>query len=534
MENHNNALTVLNSMLFKLVDIEFIRLDSGWKMKRDFPASYKLLLIAGGKGQVDMDGVRYRVSRSQCFLAVCTPTAVVYAEPDTDQQLQCYQIDFDVIATLRQPRAHHRSHEDRLPFPYQMDLYTGSHLALLQLAETLYMNRYHEEELDIFKNDITFRELLYRILSSGNSVQRKADTRKAIDRTIEFMAQTYPKDTITLARLADIAGLSPAYYSYLFKREVGKSPIEYLTDLRIKRAKELVFHPNEQLKRVAMSIGFKDEHYFSRRFKQRVGLSPMAFIKRGLDKIVSLSCPYTNHLRALSTVPYVSDLDEVELEASYTKELLAAKPDAIICHDLLDEKAREQLKKIAPTIVIPWMSMDWQEQFRMISRILGKEKDSEDWMIKHEEKVERARGKIKENIVAEETVAIYRVYQRELSVFGARNIGHVFYRSLKLNPPLSVKKEMETGKMGTIFNSSLISLETLAEHAADRILIMVYDDAVSKEHFDGIRKTPLWRDLRAVRNNQVHFIRNELWGMYDPLSIDAQLDEAVKLLTQSS
>ncbi|MDF2649696.1 MAG: putative transcriptional regulator [Paenibacillus sp.] len=481
-----------------------------------------------------MNGDRYRLNRGQCFLAACIPTAIVYAEPDTGEQLQCYQIAFDVIADLRQPGVDNRRHEEWLSIPFRTDLYTGSHHVLLQLAETLFLNRYRQEELGIFKNDITFRELLYLILSNGSSEQKKADTTKAIDRTIAYMEKAYPKDNITLATLADIAGLSPAYYSHLFKKEVGKSPIDYLTEQRINRAKERLFLPNEPLKTVAMRIGFKDEHYFSRRFKQYVGFSPTAFVKRGVDKIVSLAYPYTNHLLALRTVPYVSDLDDAELGESNMKELREANPDAIICHDLLDAKVREQLKKIAPTIIIPWMDMDWQEHFRMISRIIGKEKDSEDWINMHEEKVERARGKIKGNVGLEETVAIYRVFGRELCVFGARNIGHVFYRSLNLTPPESVKREMGTGKMGTIFNSSIISVEALTDHAADRIVIIVFDDAVSKEHFDEIRKSPLWSNLRAVKNNKVYYIRNELWGMYDPLSIDAQLDEAVKLLTQSS
>lgn len=50
MEDHENALSSLNSMLFKLAEIEYIRLDSGWKMKRDFTASHVLLLIAGRGG----------------------------------------------------------------------------------------------------------------------------------------------------------------------------------------------------------------------------------------------------------------------------------------------------------------------------------------------------------------------------------------------------------------------------------------------------------------------------------------------------
>jgi YesN/AraC family two-component response regulator len=58
---------------------------------------------------------------------------------------------------------------------------------------------------------------------------------------------------------------------------VGYSPIEYLTHLRIDRAKELLAHSDIRIKEVSQSVGYEDELYFSRIFKKIAGVSPTQF-----------------------------------------------------------------------------------------------------------------------------------------------------------------------------------------------------------------------------------------------------------------
>ncbi len=79
---------------------------------------------------------------------------------------------------------------------------------------------------------------------------------------------THYKEAITRETLASLAGLSPSHFSHVFKRRTGKSPIEYLTDIRIRRAKELLVTSNKCLKEIAETVGYRDEFYFSRMFKE--------------------------------------------------------------------------------------------------------------------------------------------------------------------------------------------------------------------------------------------------------------------------
>jgi YesN/AraC family two-component response regulator len=82
---------------------------------------------------------------------------------------------------------------------------------------------------------------------------------------------------LTLADLAAVVGLQPTYFSNLFTRSMGVGPIAYINRRRIERAKPLLWHTPQPLASVAGTVGFCDEYYFARVFKQITGLTPGRF-----------------------------------------------------------------------------------------------------------------------------------------------------------------------------------------------------------------------------------------------------------------
>ncbi|MEN8904373.1 MAG: helix-turn-helix transcriptional regulator, partial [Clostridiales bacterium] len=85
------------------------------------------------------------------------------------------------------------------------------------------------------------------------------------------------KDQITLNQVAEHIYLSPYYMSRLFKKELGKNFSEYLIEVRIKKAKELLKDVRYKIYEIAYMVGIKDAHYFSRIFKKYVFLSPSEY-----------------------------------------------------------------------------------------------------------------------------------------------------------------------------------------------------------------------------------------------------------------
>ena len=71
--------------------------------------------------------------------------------------------------------------------------------------------------------------------------------------------------------------ISPYYFSKLFKEETDQTFVEYLTGLRVEKAKEMLISPAASIKEVCMAVGYSDPNYFSRIFKKVTGRTPTEY-----------------------------------------------------------------------------------------------------------------------------------------------------------------------------------------------------------------------------------------------------------------
>ncbi len=113
--------------------------------------------------------------------------------------------------------------------------------------------------------------------------QKMQDER--VDLSVEiFEAVRYIEENLTqrltLNQVASSINLSPNYLSSLFKKELGVGFVDYITEKRVERAKELLENTGLRTYEVAQQAGFVDESYFSKTFKRITGKRPSAFRKR--------------------------------------------------------------------------------------------------------------------------------------------------------------------------------------------------------------------------------------------------------------
>ncbi len=99
-----------------------------------------------------------------------------------------------------------------------------------------------------------------------------------VEKTIKFIKNNY-RGKITLQTLADKVFLSPYYFSRIFKKSMGYSPIQYVNITRIQRAKELLKESDITISEISEKLGFFDVFYFSSLFKRIEGLSPLQYRK---------------------------------------------------------------------------------------------------------------------------------------------------------------------------------------------------------------------------------------------------------------
>jgi two-component system response regulator YesN len=86
-------------------------------------------------------------------------------------------------------------------------------------------------------------------------------------------------EPLSLERLSEMYGLSPGYFSRLFKEYVGESFVDHLTSCRLNVAKQMI-RTGMKIREAAEVTGFSDYSYFSRVFRNSVGLSPRDFQKK--------------------------------------------------------------------------------------------------------------------------------------------------------------------------------------------------------------------------------------------------------------
>jgi AraC-like DNA-binding protein len=112
--------------------------------------------------------------------------------------------------------------------------------------------------------------------------QRKS-RRDALSRVLRYCRDHLDR-RIALADAAAAAELSPNYLAHLLKKETGKGFVELLTERRMEKARELLAHTQTRIGEIAAAVGFDDEAYFARRFRQCVGQSPRDYRRAGTDR----------------------------------------------------------------------------------------------------------------------------------------------------------------------------------------------------------------------------------------------------------
>ncbi|SEO00318.1 two-component system, response regulator YesN [Amphibacillus marinus] len=145
------------------------------------------------------------------------------------------------------------------------------------------------DEMDIKMTwaSVTFQSQSYQQLSrelglylsqlKGNHARYIQSMERDSMHQIKHYIMQFSHEDISLDLLADKMGLSPIYISKMFKEKLGINYIEFLTECRIEKAKQLLADPEKSIKAITFDIGYHDPNYFSKVFKRQTGLSPKQY-----------------------------------------------------------------------------------------------------------------------------------------------------------------------------------------------------------------------------------------------------------------
>lgn len=139
--------------------------------------------------------------------------------------------------------------------------------------ETLTESGKSLESAVAYAEKVISQALTLRDQNSGN--KNKSILKSAID----FIDSNYMEEDISLNKAANAANVSANYFSALFSQNMGQTFIEYLTSLRMNKAKEYLRCTGMRSSEIAGRVGYKDAHYFSYLFKKTQGMTPSDYRK---------------------------------------------------------------------------------------------------------------------------------------------------------------------------------------------------------------------------------------------------------------
>lgn len=129
-----------------------------------------------------------------------------------------------------------------------------------------------------YAEKIISQAIALRDQNSGNK------NRSILKTAVDFIDSHYMEEDMSLNKAANAANVSANHFSTLFSQNMGQTFIEYLTNLRMNKAKEYLRCTSMRSSEIAGEIGYKDAHYFSYLFKKTQGMTPSDYRKAREDK----------------------------------------------------------------------------------------------------------------------------------------------------------------------------------------------------------------------------------------------------------
>lgn len=116
-------------------------------------------------------------------------------------------------------------------------------------------------------------------VSHGILMEIPCPDQSGLPEALSYMRENLSRQ-LPLETLARVSGMGKSHFIRQFRSTYGMTPLQYLTALRMDRAKELMRYSDQNITQIANSTGFEDVHYFSRLFKKREHISPIEYVKK--------------------------------------------------------------------------------------------------------------------------------------------------------------------------------------------------------------------------------------------------------------
>ena len=271
------VVCVMGSFSTERVSDEYVELNScgierffdndGFCMRENGRIDYHIIYVA--------EGVCYVTENGCAKKAPCG--SVIFYPPRVRQQYSFYSEDHSVSYYIHFTGSGCERLFEKLGIFVETVSYIGKNSGF----ETIFENMLREYSIKLpgFEGYCSGMLIeLFSVVSRYAHEKRIGTGRRKEEMILEACRKIYnDMDSVTVPKLATEFFLSTSRFSHLFRELTGKSPQEYITDMKISRACDMLVNTDLPISGVASCSGYSDQNYFSRIFRKKTGMSPKRF-----------------------------------------------------------------------------------------------------------------------------------------------------------------------------------------------------------------------------------------------------------------
>jgi AraC-like DNA-binding protein len=487
---------------------------------------YTLAVVISGSGHCDVDGQVIPLHKGELLLLAPGCKAKLAAG---HHSLHLYLIAVRISSmampgSLSQPN-------DRLPIKFVAHGACAVASTIAQLAMQLHSEQAASAGASYLQAQSQLLGCIECLLNPDETGAGAYDSEQLVKQTIAYIHQHYG-EPLTVKQLAEYAHLEQRQYTRLFHKLTGSTPLDYLTECRLNRAKELLMLTDDQVIRIAHKSGYRDEYYFNRRFKEVVGVSPGRYGRGGASYKRICAMQFIGELLELGLQPLAAPRGVlapyegcvhgiVELsEERCMEELDRLRPDLVIAPDFLDADLVSCLERHAPIIMLKWDRSPF-ERLAALAASLGREAQAERWLAAYCDKQSAVRQLAVSQWQAPRKAAVLGMDEQGIWLFATRFFP-TFYEAVGYEPVAYMKQMLQQQPHTRLVILDDHQLSLLAD--ADHVFIVYKSKVKLYAALDRLAGNPAWQMLPAVAGGNLTVL-GPRWASYDASTLNWQLDE---------
>lgn len=524
----------LQRAAYAMTDIKQHRCARYEAMRPFRTTGYALLLLHEGSAKLSIHHRRHALRPGRCCLLA--PGTWVKCEAGRGGAL-LYLLQYESLcpAVAGAPADSETRDDDAL-----LIAHTQAMLTLLtqiqQLAE-------RDDDASYFRRQALFYELLHLIsLAQAAEVKPAHD---AIQMTVDYIDSHYMEE-LQVGQLPEMANLTPSAFCRAFKKSVGVSPGAYLTQIRIRKAKELLrVTGRSTLKEIAQSVGYGDELYFSRVFKKSEGVSPTVYAASRPTRVAVVSHLFLqDHLLALGIQPVAAPAFPSVYTASSgfprylqrqlqgtcplnaetligLSEVQQHQPDMIIKMAFQGNPSDSSWQRADNAVCLEGFP-EWHHYVEALGTLLDKQSETER-VIRRIEKIESDyRCKLQPLTDAAGELLIVRALPGDFRIYGDHGhaLSGLIYRVFGFEAHRSASHAFyKRVPWQTLFDLDPASM------------LFVWSDPAELAR---LQAHPAWRELQAVRSGRVYCPDTREWDPWGPSGREYTIYDGARYFQQAA